>query len=379
MKQFLPKTKLIITQLTIIILISFGLGEISLRIYHHFNPSFIFYSNSYNRYRGKPHSDDWDFKLNSLGFKDKEFTKKKEHIYRIIGIGDSFAFGVVPYKYNYLTLLESQLLKDNINEEVLNMGIPSIGPKEYLALFVNEGIALKPDMLLLTFYIGNDFTDCRASKRDLYSYSYVASLLNYLIKLEYKYEGRIRNSNGVYYDDRPTFDRKTYLEIMKKRSFIYLEGNQPFMELLNSAVYYLSSINDICKIQNIKFIVVIAPDELQINCSLQNAVIEAFYPNLNRGKWNITLPNKMLTSRLDQLGIKYIDLYPFFREKSSEPLYRPRDTHWNIAGNQLAADIIEQHILSHVKELKIKYRSQSAVQDLSGNKTAPQNPPSASR
>jgi hypothetical protein len=371
LKQFLQKSKLIITQLTIIILISFCLGEVSLRIYHHFNPSFIFYSNSYNRYRGKPHADDWDFKLNSLGFKDKEFTEKNEHIYRIIGIGDSFAFGVVPYRYNYLTLLEYQLLKDNINAEVLNMGIPSIGPKEYLSLFVNEGIALKPDMLLLTFYIGNDFTDCRASKRELYSYSYVASLINYLISLKFKYEGIIIHGNGVYDDDRPTFDSKTYLEMMKQRSFIYLDRNQKFMDLLNSAVYYLSSINDICKRKNINFVVVIAPDELQINGSLQNEVIEAFYPNLNKEKWNITLPNKMLTSRLDQLGIKYIDLYPFFREKSPEPLYRPRDTHWNIAGNQLAAAIIEQQMLSQLKELKATYRSQSAVQGLGGNKAAP--------
>ena len=122
---------------------------------------------------------------------------------------------------------------------------------------------------------------------------------------------------------------------------------------------------------NIKFIVVIAPDELQINGSLQNEVIEAFYSNLNKEKWNITLPNQMLTSKLDQLGIKYIDLYPIFREKSPEPLYRPRDTHWNIAGNQLAAAIIEQHMLSYVKELKTTYRSQSAVQDLGGNKAAP--------
>ncbi|MGB8990683.1 MAG: hypothetical protein WCD80_01365 [Desulfobaccales bacterium] len=366
MKQFLQKGKLIIIQLTIILLISFSLGEISLRIYHHFNPAFIFYSNSYNRYRGKPYADDWDFKLNSRGFKDKEFTEKKEHTYRIIGIGDSFAFGVVPYRYNYLTLLESQLLRDNINGEVLNMGIPSIGPKEYLSLFVNEGIALKPDMLLLTFYIGNDFTDCFERKRDLYSYSYVASLINYLINLS-RYEGNVINSSGVYYDDQQTFDKKTYLHLMEKRSFIFLEGNESFMKLLNSAVYYLSIINDICKNKNIVFIVVVAPDELQINCSLQSAVIEAFYPNLNRGKWNITLPNKMLTDRLDKLGIKYIDLYPFFREKSPERLYRPKDTHWNIAGNQLAANIIEEHILSYVRELSTKYRSRDGAQDLGGN------------
>jgi len=360
-KQFLQKGKRIIIEVVIIILISFCLGEVSLRVYHYFNPAFIFYSDSYNRYRGKPYADDYDFKLNSRGFKDKEFTDKKEHAYRIIGIGDSFAFGVVPYKYNYLTLLGSELLRDHVDAEVLNMGIPSIGPKEYLPLFFNEGVALKPDLLLLTFYIGNDFNDCFIKKRDLYSYSYVASLINYLISLNFKYEGKVIHGNGVYYDDRPTFDKKTYLELMKERSFIYLEGNQSFLKLLNSAVNYLSAINEICKKKNIAFIVVIAPDEIQINDSLRNAVSE-LYPNPDRGKWNTTLPNRMLTARLDQLGIKYLDLYPAFREKSAEPLYRLRDTHWNIAGNQLAADVIETYLLSSVKELSPASRARSAVQ-----------------
>jgi len=179
MKRFFQSSKHIIIQISLIILITFILAEVSLRVYNYFNPTFIFYSNSYNRYRGKPYANDYsDFKLNSRGFKDKEFAEKKKDLYRIIGIGDSFTFGVVPYKYNYLTLLESQLKQDKINVEILNMGIPSIGPIEYLSLFVREGLDLKPDMLLLTFYIGNDFTDC-SKRKDIYEYSYVASLIKY--------------------------------------------------------------------------------------------------------------------------------------------------------------------------------------------------------
>ena len=60
-----------------------------------------------------------------------------------------------------------------------------MGPKEYLSLFVDEGLELKPDMLLLSFYIGNDFTDCFREKK-LYEYSYVATFINYLITLETK-------------------------------------------------------------------------------------------------------------------------------------------------------------------------------------------------
>lgn len=39
------------------------------------------------------------------------------------------------------------------------MGIIVIGLKDYLFLFVNEGLELNFDMFLLFFYIGNDFFD----------------------------------------------------------------------------------------------------------------------------------------------------------------------------------------------------------------------------
>lgn len=355
-KQFFQKSKNIIIQISIIIVITFLLAEVSLRVYHYFNPTFIFYSNSYNRYRGKPYANDYsDFRLNSRGFKDKEFIEKKGKVYRIIGIGDSFTFGVVPYKYNYLTILESKLQKDNYNIEVLNMGIPSIGPKEYLSLFVREGLELKPDMLLLTFYVGNDFTDCSERKK-FYDYSYVATFINYLITLETKYEGSNINGQGDYYNDNPTIKKEAYLKLMRQRGFMYFKGDETLTKLGNVALHCLSLINDICQKKHIEFIVVIAPDEFQVNDVLQDEVIKAFYPRLTRGKWDITLPTKMITDGLDKIGIKYINLYPYFRDKSGERLYKPQDTHWNIAGNQLSANIIQAHILRYLNEYTLKSR-----------------------
>ena len=93
----------------IIVLITVALGELGLRIYNSIDPLPIFYSESYNRFRGKPFAPNWNFHLNSRGFNDVEFsTHKTPGTTRILGIGDSFAFGVVPYEYNYLTLVETE-------------------------------------------------------------------------------------------------------------------------------------------------------------------------------------------------------------------------------------------------------------------------------
>src|SRR5215475_1835031 len=58
-----------------VLVISFVSGEVSIRIFNYFQPSYIFYSESYNkRFRGKPFASNGKFHLNSLGFNDREFT-----------------------------------------------------------------------------------------------------------------------------------------------------------------------------------------------------------------------------------------------------------------------------------------------------------------
>jgi hypothetical protein len=94
--------------------------------------------------------------------------------------------------------------------------------------------------------------------------------------------------------------------------------------------------------------VVIAPDEIQISKKLQGEVIKNYYPKLNRNQWDITQPNKLLMDKLNKLGVKYVNLYPYFLEKSGERLYIPRNTHWDIAGNQLAANIIQTHMEAYL-------------------------------
>ncbi len=109
----------------------------------------------------------------------------------------------------------------------------------------------------------------------------------------------------------------------------------------------MKQIRDICQKHGVKLVVTIIPDELQINQDLLREVREAYYPDIERGKWDITLANRILSKELSKLSIDNIDLYEYFAS-SSQQLYRPRDTHWNIAGNQLAANIIQEFIRMYV-------------------------------
>jgi lysophospholipase L1-like esterase len=335
-------------QLGAIVLVSCLLSEIALRVYDYFNPLFMFYDESYNRFRGRPLADDWDFKLNSRGFKDVEFFEKRPGAHRILGLGDSFAFGVVPYRHNYLTLLEERLQRDNPAAEVLNVGIPGTGPRDYLALLVREGLALEPDAVLLSFFVGNDFDESWRGERPLYSYSYVASLIHYLFQVLPKYEGTFSHGKAEYCDDCPNLDEEAYLGLVGARSLIYLEEYQDFSKVVDNAAYYLARIRDLCARKGIELFVVIIPDEVQFGGELQRRVRERFFP---RQTWNNTRPITALAARLERLGIPYLDLYPHFAaEASGTALYRPRDTHWTIRGNRLAAEVIFDWLRPSMKD-----------------------------
>jgi hypothetical protein len=204
-------------------------------------------------------------------------------------------------------------------------------------------------MVLLSFFIGNDF---KGSKRKSREYSYIATLVHYIINIKDNYKGQnIIHGAGKYCDDCPDFDQEQYLKIEFNRSYIYLVDDKSFPERLHNVLYYLKEIRDICKKNDIKLIIAIIPDELQINHDLLREVKEAYYPNMERDNWDITLPNRTLSNELDRLSIDNIDLYEYFAG-SSQQLYKPRDTHWNIAGNQLAANIIQEYIRMNITDKK---------------------------
>jgi len=78
---------------------------------------------------------------------------------RIAFVGDSFTFGIwadTPEKA-LVGVFDSQL---NPKEyEVLNFGVPGLGPPDIALQVKKKVLAFKPDYVILVFYNGNDFRD----------------------------------------------------------------------------------------------------------------------------------------------------------------------------------------------------------------------------
>jgi hypothetical protein len=329
-------------KILIAVMVTILLAEIVFRIYNEIRPSMIFYDDSYNRFRGKPFGPDYKFRLNSRGFKDVEYAIKRDpEIYRIVGIGDSFTFGVVPYRYNYLTLLEKKLNQKTRQFEVINMGIPGTCPHDYLSILLREGLALKPDMVMLNFFMGNDFID-KPCPRPWYSCSYVATFVKYLFTLSKIRDGQLFHKRPVYRDYKPTLDNKTFLKIETDRSIIFrVDWRENFRQTLADTFESIEKMKKICDQREIQLLLVMIPDEVQINAHLQLRVKE----NVKEGEFDFTFPNRCLGQELAAHHIDHIDLLDIFKKVSAtQRLYKPHDSHWNIAGNRLAANIIYRYI-----------------------------------
>jgi hypothetical protein len=320
-------------------LLSFACSEVALRIYNHIQPSFVFYNSSYRRYHGNPFESWFDFRLNSRGYLDTEFGPKRPGWHRIVAIGDSFGHGVVPYRYNFLTLAESELQKTRSDVEIYNLGIPRIGPREYVAVLANEGLAYEPDTVLVSFFVGNDFRDAMRDyqQRALYEHSYVLSLLRHLIYVAPLSKGvDLPLRHDRYFDTAKSIDDEGYRRAKLQAAELFRESPSELRTQVDIAFGYLAEIQRMCAARRVKLLVAVLPDEMQ----LYEAVRHRFVGDARNdgAPLDMSLPNRMLDEALESAHIPHLDLLPAMLDAARRtPLYKPNDSHWNIAGNALAA------------------------------------------
>ena len=316
--------------------------EVALRIFNAVRPHFLFYSDSYDRFRGVPGAPLFDSQLNARGFNDVDHALARPAgvARRIVALGDSFAVGVVPYSANYLTLLESELAAEG-PVEVINMGISATGPADYRDVLVHEGLAFGPDVVLVSVFIGNDFEE-RA--RRPFEYSYVAMLASGLWRLSRERAPVPQVTTptaGVYVDERPGFSRDRFMEIEVDRAWVYEPGSARLAAAVQRVAADLRSIRDIATRAGAKLAVVLIPDEAQVDPALGRDIGQVWSSG---AALDFDQPNRLLAASLAADGIPALDLLATFRNAGPVRLYKPLDTHWNLAGNRLAAQSIAQFL-----------------------------------
>lgn len=106
------------------------------------------------------------YRFNRFGYRGdapKEIAKNETQK-RIIVCGDSFGLGWgIPLAGTFVHKLQEELRP--LHFEVINASYHAgYSPDSYYAYLVNEGIRLRPDMIVVTLYSGNDVEDMRDNK-----------------------------------------------------------------------------------------------------------------------------------------------------------------------------------------------------------------------
>jgi lysophospholipase L1-like esterase len=311
----------------------------------------------YRRWKG--------FVLNSRSFRTREYpAARPPGAYRVVALGDSFTVGAGRYADAWPARLEGKLGRRLRREvEVFALGVPGVGPRFALRLWELEHDLLRPDLVVLGFFVGNDFTDDRTAVlgesafTPLLRASYTARLARNLARA-WPHRSR-RTSAGTSAQtpgrggfevpaadlERLTFSREEHLAIEAERLQICLRRHQARLaELASDAAQVLGRLEADVRRTGAELVVMFIPDEYQVNERLLREAAAALavpLPALDVGA-----PQRHLGRLLAAAGIRYVDLLPAFRGAGrSEPLYYPRNTHWNDAGNALAARLLADYVV----------------------------------
>lgn len=328
-----------------------------------------------------PHVPNEGFVRNSRGFRTPEYTwRATAGTRRIVVLGDSFTYSssMVPYSRMWTTELGRRLGED---VEVVNLGVPSIGPRFQLRLWELEGARLDPDLVVLAFFVGNDFTDEFGRPlvptpddfwaRHSLTYRLIRNgrrlwqrrdLLDRIpepspAEIEAHPDGGPRGgyelpSYPATYDPEAGFyrDEDEFLRVERDRLMLCARPHRAqFEEFFAATEAVLVRLNRQVRQRGSRLVVLIIPDEFQVDPALYERLLQRF--DIRRDQIELDYPQQRLAELFEGEGIPYYDALPNLRRGTRERrLYKPLDTHWNADGNRfvgrrLAAFVEENHLL----------------------------------
>lgn len=281
----------------------------------------------------------------TLGFEGIGFREDGpvEDVYAV-AVGDSFTFGVgVDASAGWVEVLEREL-----GLEVVNMGLPSASTLQYTRMLERYGLALNPQVILYEYY-----------PADLIENRWFNLWLE------------AGSPDGAYHwqEWRDRSERRTWFQSVR----LFLEKNSITVNLLLiplKAIYHAlpaqtqpSGGEDTYVFQG----AVASQEELSASRALvEESLLEAqrlaqqngaelvvvLFPTKDQIAGTVSTSGELgmdwVLAFCEANAIRCLDLTPAFLEQAAtgERLYFPIDGHWNEQGNQLAADLMCQYLVS---------------------------------
>jgi hypothetical protein len=326
--------------------------------------------------------------FNALGMHDTDHPlEKAPQSYRILLLGDSFIHAVQVSEAS----TSHQILENKLNElvsgphrqfEVLSSGVVNWGTNQQLLYYREQGRHFEPDLVLLAFFIGNDFFDnlpgnvvtvrgfnCYAPYFSMCEGSLDPQPLRYAPGLSGLYEncaiyhralidslGRLFQHSRLYQQLEPlivaNYPRRQFgLSHPSPYSALYVEADDDVLDLAWQVTEAtLNQLKQEVEADGATLAVALISPEIIVNLgALSPAEQELFLrDNPLLGDADANRPNRRLAAFLEAQNIPYVDLTGPLIENlvaNRVPLYILGEGHWTAEGNRAAADILADWLL----------------------------------
>ena len=314
---------------------------------------------------------------NQFGFNDQDYSlQKPSGTIRVLVVGDSFNW-IGGRDGNYVGRLRRKL-KEHYGDQsidVINAGYPGTHSGEQLGLLKKYGLQYNPDLVVLGFFVGNDFLDAhpyrktivvndsllQIDRNDEHRFLGFPIILQsrMLLFLQQRYrvyrnakDIQAKSESGEQPRRKGELSEENFLNIERTRlQFCNLKIGPAFKLQTDYAFQSISEMEALLKSRGINFVVAIYPDEFQVNRQLFDLIVEKY--QLKKEDFDPFRAQSLLTSFLRQKGIPHLDFLDEFRaEGQKQDLYLPRNTHWNESGNELAANILFKDLVPRIDRLR---------------------------
>jgi lysophospholipase L1-like esterase len=297
--------------------------------------------------------------VNRHGQRDDDFPEAKPAgELRILALGDSFTMGSnVAQDATWPQVLE-RLLAQELERpvQVINAGVGGYHPFHYARSYELDGRRFAPDLVVVGFFVGNDAFSTvsrvadsrtavdggrvnRASVREgprmlrlkvwLYSHSHLAR--RWFNQRLFVVDEKALTTAGEPRDGGRFTDAYLRIQAPKARR-LHLASTAGAQRKAENAVAQIARLARLTADDGRPLLVVLIPDENQVNPSLARAVVGDPSRLVH---YDFALPQPVLVAMLAEHGVEVLDLLPAFL--ADERRLYMNDGHWSADGHRLAA------------------------------------------
>jgi hypothetical protein len=255
----------------------------------------------------------YTIKTNSQGLRSDEVNLEKDpSVYRILILGDSFAFGEgVEVKDRFDRPLKDLQLPGKV-VEVVNAGVMGYGTDQELLYFTQKGLNLRPDLVILMSY-ENDLEDI------------MTDFNNTRYKPRYIIKDNDLTLTGIPVPIRSQIRDYSYIFTFFYIKYLMKFSNPAKVNMDEAAIAFLrlrDELYHVCQKNNITFV---------------HVVFSGFNSLQTRNlRWKSAIINAA-----DQETIPLIDLDPvFFDQPDVRALFIEGNIHWNAQGSLIVGRVL---------------------------------------